>query len=201
MALSRPRSAELCGTEYGTIQIEGRFCPRSHVLYNDATLPDRFNLHPFTASFLTALGIPEKTRVIHLSQFPLCTFAYAVTKASAALLISELATPTAGQYSGTLAFDVMVMHACRRKHLRCWTLNPELFHHMDGKSLIQNKEQSMAPVDVARREQVVRRNETSNIGCGFYSSDFYFGDDFEKLDLLKDKVGRKGRCLKPGRPG
>jgi hypothetical protein len=53
---------------------------------------------------------------------------------------------------------------------------------------------------MTRREQVMRRNKTSNIGYGFYSSDFYFGDDFEKLDLLKNKIGRKGRYLKPGRP-
>jgi hypothetical protein len=54
---------------------------------------------------------------------------------------------------------------------------------------------------MARREQVIKRNKILNIGYGFYSLDFYFGDNFKKLDLLKDKVRRKSRYLKLRRPG
>jgi hypothetical protein len=172
-----------------------------YIAYKDVWLPDRTELHPFTASFLTALEIPEKTRVIHSSRFPLCTFAYAVTRASAARLVDELASPKTGQVSEKSAFDIIILEACRDKHFQCWTVNPELFHHMDRNSIRESGGASTAPMDVSGREQVMKRNESSNIGCGFYSKDFQFGDDHEKLNFLREEVGRKGRCLKPGRLG
>lgn len=175
---------------------------RPYTLLYDASLPDRGSLHPFTARFLTALGVPEKTRIIHSSQYPLCTFAYAITRASASRLVNEIGLPNdpTGSYAG--AFDVKILHACRDKGLRCFSVNPELFHHMEGESMIKHVEQSdtgKPPVDASGYEQVMQRRESSNIGCGFFSKDFYYGDDLTKMEYLREEVGRRGRCLKEGR--
>ncbi len=62
-----------------------------HVTFEDRSMPDLDSLHPRTASLLTNLGVPEYSRVVHRSVFPLCTFAYAVTRASARRLVEELA--------------------------------------------------------------------------------------------------------------
>jgi hypothetical protein len=104
----------------------------------------------------------------------------------------------------------------RHKHpspgLRCWTLNSELFHHMPGHSLVDEIGAKMGegpgipPVDLAGKEQVALRNETTNIDCGFWSGAFAFDDsDTRQLRYLQERVGRQGECLKdraedPSRP-
>lgn len=173
----------------------------NHTFYLDETLPRHRDLHPFTAEFLGSLNVPERTRMAHQSVWPLCTFAYAVTRAAAIRIREQLAPPRATHE----AFDVAMMHACRGeegKGLRCVTVNPELFHHMQGESLIgqQNPEVvGMPPVDSGGFEQTMRRQETSNIGCGFWSRDFEFNGDAKLMEFLRREVGVKGRCLKPGR--
>lgn len=170
-----------------------------HEIYRDDTLPDRPNLHPYTKDFLDALEIPEKARVIHRSRLPLCTFGYAVTRASATWIINELASV---KNPPDPAYDMAVMHGCRRRGLRCYTVNPELFHHVLGDSLIAQvdakEDVHLPPVDAEALAQSMSRNETSNIECGFWSGDFQF-EDQQRLSTLKEEVGRKGRCLKPGR--
>jgi len=102
-----------------------------------------------------------------------------------------------------MAFDMMMTTGCKARGLKCYTLNPEIFHHMPGDSLIkiqENKTQAaLPPVDAAGLNQTLERNESSNIGCGFWSGAFDFGDDQNRLEMLKEEVGRKGHCLKPGR--
>ena len=137
-----------------------------HVTYHDQSLPTKQNLHPLTATFLTSLGMPERTRLVHESVFPLCTFAYAVTRAAARKLITEIAPPRAPPPGEARAYDVVILRACREgrgrivrvgpvgydndghndddgsshadheKGLRCLTVNPELMHHRPGDSLI-----------------------------------------------------------------
>lgn len=172
-----------------------------HALMNDETLPERTNIHPYTASLLTALGVPEKTRVVHKSVSPLCTFGYAVTRTSAKRLVEELAPVSGQQETIPHAYDVAILTACRDKGLRCYTVNPELFHHMEGQSLIGGLDQQKyrPPVDKAGSKQVFWRGETSNIGCGFWSKDFRWGGDKSRLAFLREEVGNKGKCLKPGR--
>ena len=77
---------------------------------------------------------------------------------------------------------------------------------MPGDSQIAQIGQAMGenhgipPVDLAGQTQVVYRNETTNIGCGFWSGAFAFEDgDTKRLKFLQEEVGRKGRCLKEGR--
>jgi hypothetical protein len=56
------------------------------------------------------------------------------------------------------------------------------------------------PVDLAGQAQVVARNETMNIDCGFWSGAFAFDDgDTERLHYLQEHVGRRGECLKQRR--
>ncbi|KAF2143491.1 glycosyltransferase family 25 protein [Aplosporella prunicola CBS 121167] len=170
-------------------------------LFNDSSLPTRADLHPFTRDFFDALQVPEGMRFVHNSILPLCTFGYAINRPSAQRLLSEIANSSAPLDP---AFDMAMMHGCKYKGLRCYTVNPELFHHVLGDSLIaavdQREEIFPPPVDAAGFDQTRERNETSNVACGFWSGDFAF-DSAERLEVLREEVGRKGRCLKPGREG
>ena len=173
-----------------------------HVLFRDYSLPDPSDIHPFTASLLTAFNVPRKTRIIHKSKFPLCTFGYAVTRATARKLVEELAIPKEVPGRWRHAYDIAILEACRDKGMRCYTINPELFHHMEGTSMIDAPTEDLRykpPADRVGGAQVRYRNETSNINCGFWSQDFRFDGDDERLAYLREEVGRKGRCLKPGR--
>jgi len=197
-----------CGDWFGRLQAgigEGHQFPenltsRHHVTFTDPTMPANDSLHPMTAKFMTALQRPEHTRALHASAFPLCTFGYAVTKASAKRIVEVVAPITRPEH---MAFDMMMTTGCNARGLKCYTLNPEIFHHMPGDSLIkmqENKTQvALPPVDAAGLDQTQERNETSNIGCGFWSGAFDFDDDKTRLAMLQEEVGRKGRCLKPGR--
>lgn len=135
-----------------------------HLVYRDPTVPTPANLHPFTQQLFGALGMPTHSRAFHRSRFPLCSFGYAVTRQAAKQLLDDLA-PAKLQPRGPRAFDVALLHACRKgatrpsspmsarfptpppstppyyhvspkPGLRCWTLNSELFHHMPGQSLV-----------------------------------------------------------------
>lgn len=173
-----------------------------HVLYEDPTMLKHTDLHPFTSSFLTALTVPEQTRVLHHSVWPLCTFGYAITRRTAQRLLTELAPPKEDIKKHITAYDAAILTACRDNHIMCYTLQPELFHHMEGDSLIANEEEHdvpRPPVDAAGLEQVKWRLETSNIGCGFWSGDFYPEGDEKRLALLQKEVIGKAQCLKPER--
>ncbi|KAF2748759.1 glycosyltransferase family 25 protein [Sporormia fimetaria CBS 119925] len=203
----------------------------AHHVYTDPSLPTKEDLHPFTHSLMDVLNMTNHQRVFHRSKFPLCSFGYAVTRSAAKKLLEDLAPPRLTP-EGPTAFDVALLHACvkgsvlpsptqqeirryapsyhHRKHdntgLRCWTVNPELFHHMPGESQIARIGESLGhvigipPVDASGEEQVRIRNETSNIGCGFWSGAFAFDDDdhHERLEYLQKEVGRQGKCLKDG---
>lgn len=170
-----------------------------HTLYNDSTLPNREDLHPFTSDFLTAIEIPEKTRAFHKAIHPLCTFGYAVNRHGAARMIKDIAPISQPENA---AYDMAMLHGCVHRELRCYTLNPEIFHHMIGDSIVAEEDSReviyLPPVDDVGLAQSKQRNETSNIDCGFWSGDFLF-DDEERLQMLREEVGVKGRCLKPGR--
>ncbi|KAF2456849.1 hypothetical protein BDY21DRAFT_287042 [Lineolata rhizophorae] len=174
-----------------------------HAIFEDPTVLPRYYMHPYTASLLTAFGVPDRRRLAHASKFPLCTFGYAVTRPAAKRILDELALPhepKAGE-DGPRAFDVAILHGCNSGGLHCWTLTPELFHHMEGDSLIANADPALAsqiyrpPVDAAGLDQVMARNETSNIGCGFWNKELWWGDDHGRLEWLRD-MARSGECWK-----
>ncbi|KAF2482730.1 hypothetical protein BDY17DRAFT_317307 [Neohortaea acidophila] len=174
-----------------------------HAIWPDETVSYFTNLHPYTASLLSALRVPEKHRVLHKSMQPLCSFGYAVTRTAAEKLLSSVVPareedlPEPPAY----AYDQAMMFGCFQLVIRCYSLQPELFHHMLGESLVGKSEEHhwLSPVDVAGSEQLLYRGETSNIDCGFWSGNFWWNGDEKKLDFLRREVGRKGRCLKPGR--
>ncbi|EOA90422.1 hypothetical protein ACJQWK_07663 [Exserohilum turcicum] len=160
-----------CGDYFDVIEKNGPKTDRQsynlsttpHKLYHDPTLPPWLDLHPFTQSLFRLLGMPERTRVMHRSKLPLCSFGYAVNRLAAERLLNDLAPPKLRK-GGPRAFDVALLHSCnkgentpsptpdwqkpknpldpkqRSKYpspgLRCWTLNSELFHHMPGLSEI-----------------------------------------------------------------
>ncbi|KAK4544732.1 hypothetical protein LTR36_003981 [Oleoguttula mirabilis] len=174
-----------------------------HVLYQDPTMLPRTDLHPFTASILTAFSIPDQTRVVHQSKWPLCTFGYAITRLAAERILNEIAPAHEDPSRNVIAYDAAILGGCRDGPLRCYTVTPELFHHMEGESLIADMEATerkifRPPVDAAGLAQVKYRKETSNIACGFFDGSFYYNGDQERLSYLREEVGRKGRCLKAG---
>jgi hypothetical protein len=171
-----------------------------HTVFADPSMPGYDGLHPFTTSLLKNLGIREHTRLVHRSVFPLCTFAYALSRVGARRLLELGGKEPTGP--GHKAYDILVLHSCRDRGLRCWTVNPELFHHTLGPNVIDQQQGTsyLPPVDLAAKEQIEFRGETPNINCGFWNGWFSFNDnDIAHLSWLRQEVGRKGRCLKPGR--
>ncbi|KAF2467842.1 uncharacterized protein BDR25DRAFT_291245 [Lindgomyces ingoldianus] len=171
----------------------GDFLPPSslatyaHVAYQDSSVPPLSSLYPATSQALGVLGVPESTRLTHRSHSPFCTFGYAVTRASAQRILDSYATEGEG---GCQAFDVRILEACRDHGWLCYSISPELFHHVDADSEIEN-------VDFGKggRGGVKRLNgRTRNIGCRARHPGFY-GEEEETVEWLKEVVGRKGQCL------
>ena len=189
-----------------------------HIAVHDSTIPRRYDLHPFTASLFTSLDIPEHHRLVHESRWPLCTFGYALTRASATTLLTTLAPPHEPNWEGARAYDVAILKACRENlkpvltgnpeidagiveprsaegGLRCVSIQPELFHHMEGSSMIAGVEEAEGaevfrpPVDVAAYEQVLWRRESANIGCGFWDGELLFRDEAKGNQAVKDADG------------
>jgi hypothetical protein len=94
---------------------------------------------------------------------------------------------------GTVAYDVRVLEACRDLGMRCWSVAPELMRHL-------GKESEIASVDLGEEDgiasEAVGREDTANIDCGVRSNDAFFAKDEERLEYLKDIVGRQGKCLR-----
>jgi len=170
-------------------------------MYEDKTLPSRKDLHPYTQSFLEGIEVPEDTRVIHQSIFPLCTFGFTLTRNAAWRLLNEVAVRESD--GGTMAYDVRVLKACRDLGFRCWSANPELFHHMDAESEIATVDAvppegegkgEKAGADEKGRLKPLRVDSTPNIACGARRKNF-FTKDPKALEFLREKVGRQGQCL------
>lgn len=108
-----------------------------HRVYRDRTMLAPSDLHPWTASLFTSFDIPKGHRMLHRSVFPLCTFGYAVTRAAAAKILTTIAPPMEIPSRHTGAYDVAILKGCNSENggqLRCYSLQPELFHHMPAKA-------------------------------------------------------------------
>jgi crotonobetainyl-CoA:carnitine CoA-transferase CaiB-like acyl-CoA transferase len=105
---------------------------------------------------------------VHRSTNVLCTFAYAVTKASAARILRELAHEE--ENHGTEAYDVRIRDACKTSSWNCWSANPELFHHENFEaSEIRVETDSPFPwPNLAARSKALARGPP-NIGCNIRS--------------------------------
>lgn len=128
-------------------------------------------------------GIAAHQRMLHRSKNPLCSFAYAINRASATRLLAELSHEEKDH--GSWAFDVRLLEACRDLDWKCWTANPELFHHQDehdssiteinGKPLFELHEQW-------------GDGSTPNIGCGARHSMWKTGE-LERVRMVAMDVG------------
>lgn len=147
-------------------------------------------MHDKTADFLEEIGMPENHRMIHRSKWPLCTFGYAVTRASAQRLLDEYSLE--GE-KGCQAYDVRILEACRDHGWACYTANPELLHHIDAPSEIKSANEGASEESLAQADDY-RRQGTWNIRCGARSKALKT-DDPETLQYLKQMVGEKGVCL------
>ncbi|KAL4899820.1 hypothetical protein BDW74DRAFT_188848 [Aspergillus multicolor] len=83
--------------------------------------------------------MPEGRRAVFYSGAPICTFAYALTKAGARNVLLDVG---AGKDE---AFDISLMNGCRERNLICISVLPELFRHyipsekVGGSSLVNAK--------------------------------------------------------------
>jgi GR25 family glycosyltransferase involved in LPS biosynthesis len=79
--------------------------------------------------------IPEGHRRLQPAVQPICTFAYAVTAASAQKLLQLLGS------GKDEAYDVGLQHQCTAGHLRCFTVVPQVMQHYEpaeGSGYISN---------------------------------------------------------------
>ena len=65
--------------------------------------------------------LQDNQRAVHYSINPVCTFGYAVSHSGARKLLAHASLGQGG------AFDLMLMHACKDKVLKCVSVNPEVF--------------------------------------------------------------------------
>jgi hypothetical protein len=87
---------------------------------HDPSLPDA---SLYRGAYGTYSYFPPHLRLAHISYWPLCTYAYAVTQ-EAALKIYRHAV--GGEED---IITVVLRNMCHSGTLRCVTVNPELFHH------------------------------------------------------------------------
>ncbi|KAL1626911.1 hypothetical protein SLS54_002449 [Diplodia seriata] len=88
-----------------------------YITLYDPTLPPTIGSYDPRMS-----GDSQDTRWVQHAAGPICTFAYAVTGASVAKMLAM-------QHGDEQAFDLWMHSRCRSRELRCFTVNPEMFHH------------------------------------------------------------------------
>lgn len=148
-----------------------------------------------------------KSRMIYRSYWPLCTFAYAVTRASARKILETYGSEGEG---GCVAFDVRMLEACRDRGWRCWTVAPELFHHVGGRSEIAGVnhgegEKGKQGGKEGGKDTGKARKPGKNIECGARSERLWVdGEDLEErermLRWVREARGR-GECFLDGKEG
>lgn len=158
--------------------------------FRDETLPDIEDLHPFTRDFLKNINIPTQTRIVHKSMSPLCTFGFALTRQAARRMLYDIAPHE--KTGGTAAYDVRMLEACRDLGLKCFTSNPELFHHMDVPSEIEGIDKVVKKARLAEKkaaeqaqkaaEEEQRNNPAENAQPGAPSDGQQQGDQNQNSD-------------------
>lgn len=135
--------------------------------YHDSAMPDFDKLHPWTRDFMHGIGANQnKQRLVHESVSPLCTFAYAITRAAAERVLNEIAVsePVRDLDRPCKAYDVRLLEGCRDEGLRCITVNPELFHHSAATSEIAQVSDDTNP-QITEQNQEPIDSPSNNIRC------------------------------------
>ncbi|KAH4216794.1 hypothetical protein HBI56_206510 [Parastagonospora nodorum] len=154
----------------------------SHLAYHDPTSPAHTSLHPATQSFLTPNLLPPQTRILHRTRYPFCTFAYAVTRESAVLILERFSKE---KESGISAYDVQLLEACTGS-LGCWSVVPELFHHVVGASEIGRQDAGGG----GRVGVEVPDRGTWNVECGARDKGVWVDEaDREVREEVKKLIG------------
>jgi len=153
-----------------------------HTMFPDPTMSAPKGLHVDTQKFLRPLPVPPKHRMVHKSVFPLCSFAYAVSRATARKILRDLSHEVD---AGTMAYDVRILEACKALGWDCWSVNPELFHHVDDtRSIIRVASSKPMPV-VDDQTIKARARGTPNVPCGLRKTVEGGLTDVEKSKLKK----------------
>jgi hypothetical protein len=176
------------------------------IAVSDTSLPSPEYMHILTRRFLHELGIPIKTRLVHKSISPLCTFGFALSRTAAHRLYHDIAAHEPP--GGSQAYDVRILEACRDLGFRCWTANPELFHHQDAPSEIaivnakkakdhsaKEHDAKSSPPGVGVDSEGRLQGAAPNIACGIRGSSFWTQDP-DTVAYLREVVGRRGHCLR-----
>ncbi|KAF2088096.1 glycosyltransferase family 25 protein [Saccharata proteae CBS 121410] len=87
-----------------------------YIWFHDSTVPDGI------ASYEPRIEHPNSTRIVQHAIGPICTFAYAVTAASAQKILAM-------EHGTEQAFDLFMHTRCKDGRLDCISVNPEVFHH------------------------------------------------------------------------
>jgi hypothetical protein len=174
--------------------ISTAYLSQHSLLYSDPTVPPHSVLHPDTALFLSSLSIPSKTRILHRSYWPFCTFAYAVNRRSATLILSSFSQEPA---EGSSAYDVALLSACRDLDWKCWSVAPELFHLGLGESEIFKADKAGQGKGEGNASKADARG-TWNLWCGARHGQLWVDEaDGEKRRLVKNHVRsaiQRGAC-------
>jgi hypothetical protein len=163
-----------------------------HIAYHDPSAPSPQQLHPDTALFLRFLNIPSKTRFLHRAYWPFCTFAYAVNRRSAEIIVRQMDKEPEG---GVSAYDVALLTACRDRGWKCWSVAPELFHHRQGVSEISVADLQDFNIEGGSSSGGAQRSVslrgTWTLGCGARHGQLWVGDeDVEGRREVKRAVQR-----------
>jgi hypothetical protein len=154
-------------------------------------------MHPDTQNFLFSMNIPDKKRLVHRAIYPFCTFAYAVTRASATRILADFQREKEG---GIDAFDVQLLEACR-DGWRCWQVSPELFHHVQGGSEIQKADVRGGGFGMGDGEQR-SGSATWNVGCGARARGVWVaeedGEGREEMKRVVKQMVERGECVGDG---
>ncbi|KAF2646802.1 hypothetical protein P280DRAFT_441174 [Massarina eburnea CBS 473.64] len=188
-------SWELLHLGHGPENIDSNLFHRIHshpyMNYTDSSIPLPTSLDSSTSDLLHNLAVPASTRLWHRSYWPLGSYAYAVTRASATKLLTHYSTEK------TVAFDVALLEACRDRNWDCWTLEPGLVNEFKVPSEIATVN---AGGDVGN-ENIGELDEdmemTVNIRCGMRQPGFWV----EESDVQgrKEMIERAGMGLCPVR--
>lgn len=173
--------------------------------FRDTAMPNVDDLHPWTRDFLHGIGAHDnQQRLVHASVRPLCTFAYAVTRAAAEKIVYELAAvePTRVSSRPCAAYDVRLLEGCRDEGLKCITVNPELFHHSDLDSEIARVTENRETEDSTLHSSI--EGPAMNIRCSARSPKWKHlwnsmsADDIDTEELVKDIAQLSTDCYIDG---
>ncbi|MCJ1350942.1 MAG: hypothetical protein MMC33_000924 [Icmadophila ericetorum] len=74
-------------------------------------------------------GFPTSYRVLHTSSFPICSFAYALTRTGAQRMLNWSTPSLTPSPVLSSAFDLHLSTGCFNRRIDCVTVNPEIMHH------------------------------------------------------------------------